>query len=58
MRIVLLETEQRHSLLHGAKKKKKKTSMILCSTAVWKAGLIIDEMKSLGVQLRRFPAIC
>lgn len=57
MRIVLLETEQRHSLLHGAKKKKK-TSMILCSTAVWKAGLIIDEMKSLGVQLRRFPAIC
>ena len=24
MRIVLLETEQRHSLLHGAKKKKQK----------------------------------
>ena len=39
------------------KNKKTKTSMILCSTAVWKAGLIIDEMKSLGVQLRRFPAI-
>ena len=33
---------------------KKNYLMILCSTAVWKAGLVINEMKSLGIQLRRF----